>query len=320
MPKTKKFTVAVPAYKPQFLAECIESILGQTFANFELLIVDDASPFDVKGVVAKYEDERIRYYRNDIGFGARDVVGNWNKCLELATGDYIICMGDDDKLMPNCLANYNKAINEHPDINLFHCHTVIIDENSAVTDIQDARPEHESVYAMIFNEHRYLRLQFIGDFLFKTSTLRARGGFYNVPWALFSDNISAHMAAKEGGVVNVSETGFQYRQNRHTISNNTDLVGRLEALKMVRNWYTDFLSEEPKDERDKDYGRLAIASGLPRIEIIASHALADELRKRPWKWLVWLAKGRRYGVTLRMLVKSTLIALSQAGRRADNQS
>jgi len=320
MLKEKRFTIAVPAYKTQFLAECIESILRQTFDDFEVLIVDDASPFDVKGVVDRFSDSRIRYYRNERGYGAKNVVGNWNKCLELATGEYIVCMGDDDKLTADCLANYNEAVIRHPGINLFHCHTEIIDEQSNIVDIQETRPEHESVYAMIFNEHRYLRLQFIGDFLFKTDTLRRRGGFYDTPWALFADNISAHLAAKEGGVINVGKTGFQYRQNRQTISNNTNLEGRLNALKEVRRWYMDFLAEEPADDEDKAYRRLAIESGLPRIEIIANHALAEELRKKPLSWFVWLFKGRRFGVSHRMLLKSTAIAASQARRRNDRKS
>lgn len=83
-----KFSVTVPAYKAQFLAECIDSILAQTYKNFELIIVNDASPQDLDSIVSKYDDPRIRYYKNKVGFGAEHVVGNWNKCLEYATGDY----------------------------------------------------------------------------------------------------------------------------------------------------------------------------------------------------------------------------------------
>ena len=87
-----KFSVTVPAYKAQFLAECIDSILAQTYKNFELIIVNDASPQDLDSIVSKYDDQRIRYYKNKVGFGAEHVVGNWNKCLEYATGDYVIVL------------------------------------------------------------------------------------------------------------------------------------------------------------------------------------------------------------------------------------
>ena len=78
----------VPVYKAQFLAECIDSILAQSYKNFELIIVNDASPQDLDSIVSKYDNPRIRYYKNEVGFGAEHVVGNWNKCLEYAIGDY----------------------------------------------------------------------------------------------------------------------------------------------------------------------------------------------------------------------------------------
>lgn len=100
---TPYFSILIPAFKVSYLKECIESILAQIYKNFEVIIVDDASPYDICSIVSQFNDERIRYYRNEVGFGAYNVVGNWNKCLGFATGDYVICMGDDDKLKPCCL-------------------------------------------------------------------------------------------------------------------------------------------------------------------------------------------------------------------------
>ena len=51
----------VPAYKEQFLAECIDSKLAQTYKNFELIIVNDELLQNWEGIVSKYDDQRIRY-------------------------------------------------------------------------------------------------------------------------------------------------------------------------------------------------------------------------------------------------------------------
>lgn len=83
-----KFSITVPAYKAQFLSECIDSILAQTYKNFELIIVNDASPQDLDSIVSQYDDPRIRYYKNKVGFGAEHVVGNWNKRLECTKNEY----------------------------------------------------------------------------------------------------------------------------------------------------------------------------------------------------------------------------------------
>lgn len=56
-----KFSVTVPAYKAQFLAECIDSILAQTYKNFELIIINDELLQNWEGIVSKYDDQRIRY-------------------------------------------------------------------------------------------------------------------------------------------------------------------------------------------------------------------------------------------------------------------
>lgn len=58
------------------------------------------------------------------------MVDNWNICLGYATGDYAICMGDDDKFLPNCLEEYVRLIAKYPGIGLLHGWTEIIDENS----------------------------------------------------------------------------------------------------------------------------------------------------------------------------------------------
>src|SRR5690606_28530398 len=109
-----KFSIGIPAFKARFLKECIDSILSQTFSDFELIIVNDASPENIDDIVKNYSDSRIRYYVNEKNFGAEQVVDNWNKCLSYALGDYFVLMGDDDLMMPNYLYEFSKLIDRYP--------------------------------------------------------------------------------------------------------------------------------------------------------------------------------------------------------------
>ena len=109
MEETVKFSVTIPAYKDKYLGETIDSVLAQTYSNFEVVIVNDASPYDLDSIVAQYDDPRIRYFKNEKNCGARHVVDNWNICLGHATGEYLICMGDDDNLTPRCLADFRSS-------------------------------------------------------------------------------------------------------------------------------------------------------------------------------------------------------------------
>ena len=171
-----KFSILVPAFKARFLAECIDSILSQTYTNLELIIVNDASPENLDEIVSRYDDARIQYYVNEKNFGAINVVDNWNKCLSYATGGYVICMGDDDKLMPCCLEEYRKLIGKYPEVDVLHGRTIIMNEDSQYTSITNDRAEWESVYSLA--RHRFEGyLQFIGDFCYKRSPLVSCGGF-----------------------------------------------------------------------------------------------------------------------------------------------
>ena len=247
-----KFSITIPAYKRRYLKEAIDSCLSQTYQNFELVIVNDASPEDLDSIVSSYSDKRIRYYKNEKNCGAVNVVDNWNKCLEYAKGEYIICMGDDDRLLPNCLEEYVKLMEKYPSLGVYHAWTEIIDEKGEYKNMTDARPEYESVYSLIW--HRWKgRSQYIGDFLFEVQLLRNNGGFFKLPLAWASDDISAIIAAKERGIANTQKVCFHYRVNSQTISNAGNVICKLHAIEKEQKWYEKFLKNEPDNELDKKY-------------------------------------------------------------------
>lgn len=238
-----RFSITIPAYKAKYLRECIESILSQTYSDFELIIVNDASPENLTSIIETFNDSRIKYFINTKNCGAVNVVDNWNKCLAYAKGDYIICMGDDDKLLPTCLEEYDKLINKFPDLGVYHAWTQIIDENSNIVRLQEMRPEFESVYSMMWGRWSG-RIQFIGDFLFNRKRLIKNGGFYKLPLAWSSDDISAYIAAKDTGIANMQVPGFQYRVNSLTISNTGNIAYKMRAIDEEVDWYRSFLFKD----------------------------------------------------------------------------
>lgn len=258
-----KFSILIPAYKSKFLSEAIDSILSQTYKDFEIIIVDDNSPENLFEIVSRYNDKRIHYFKNKSNCGAINVVDNWNICLGYATGDYVLCMGDDDMLLSNCLQSYYDLINDYPDLGVYHARTLIIDENSEIVDIQEPRPVYENVYSMLYNRLNGRR-QFIGDFLFNTRRLRANGGFYKLPLAWGSDDISVYIAAKKNGIANMQECGFLYRVNSLTISNGGYIHEKLVCLNLEEAWYKNLLdSFSPINvEEEVYYNKLCKNSNL----------------------------------------------------------
>lgn len=94
-------SIGMPTYQgAAHLRQAIESVLDQTFAGFELIVVDDDSADETASIAASYNDPRIRVVRNPARLGPE---GNWNRCLSLATGKYFKLLPQDDLLAPACL-------------------------------------------------------------------------------------------------------------------------------------------------------------------------------------------------------------------------
>ena len=94
-------SVCIPVYMgTEHLRFAIESVLQQTYNDFELLIIDDYSPEDIAGIVNSYQDPRIRFLCNTENLGAEI---NWNRCLKEARGRYFKLLPMDDLLAADCL-------------------------------------------------------------------------------------------------------------------------------------------------------------------------------------------------------------------------
>lgn len=242
------FSVTIPTYKSQFLKETIDSVLSQSCKDFELIIVNDASPDDIDSVVRQYSDSRIRYYVNSSNCGAKDVVDNWNICLSYASGDYMICLGDDDKIKPNCLKDFEDLIRKYPDVDVFHSKAELIDESSHYIKTLSNRPEWESVFSLLYS----FEDSGLGSYLYKVETLRRNNGFYKLPYGWSSDFISAFIAAEEHGIVNTYNTGFQYRENGLSISHDISCIeDKIVANLITRDWVILFI-KKTKNSYDPD--------------------------------------------------------------------
>ena len=98
-----KVSLLIPTYNGEkYLAECLDSVLLQTFSDFEVLVVDDCSTDTTLEIAGEYaaRDNRIRVLRNEKNLG---LVGNWNHCVELASGEWIKFVFQDDLIEPECL-------------------------------------------------------------------------------------------------------------------------------------------------------------------------------------------------------------------------
>ncbi len=131
MEKAPKVSVVTPTYnRADLLPETIESILRQSFSDFEYIIVDDGSADNTREVVMRYakEDPRIQYVYQPNGGDTAAVNHGW----QLAKGRYFVQVNSDDPVLPGLFAEMTAALDAHPDAVVAYCDFQKTDENGAV--------------------------------------------------------------------------------------------------------------------------------------------------------------------------------------------
>ena len=121
-----RFTIGMATYnRAQWLAPAIESVLSQSFTDFEYVIVDDGSTDNTAEVVAGYQDPRIRYFQKPINEGRP---ATRNRVVAESSGAYILWMADDDRLAPGILARYHQALLDDPNIDVLYGNLAVFSE------------------------------------------------------------------------------------------------------------------------------------------------------------------------------------------------
>ncbi len=211
-----KFTFVLPAYKGRYFKDAISSILKQDYANFELIVVDDCSPDPIRQIVSDHNDERITYYCNEQNIGGKDLVAQWNHCLEYAKGDYVILATDDDLYEPNFLSTFVPLIEKYPDVNLFRARILQVDSQNEIKYIDSCYKEYLSPVEFRYHLMHGMKGG-IPQYIFKRSALVEKGGFVNFPKAWASDDATALMMSDKG-VVTSQEHLVRFRWSDINIS------------------------------------------------------------------------------------------------------
>ena len=109
-----RVSIGLPVYNGErFLVQAIESVLAQTFEDFELIVCDNAST-DASGAIAQTyveRDSRVRYFRNASNLGA---ARNFNRTFELSRGEYFKWLAADDLIAPTYLERCLAALGPRP--------------------------------------------------------------------------------------------------------------------------------------------------------------------------------------------------------------
>lgn len=248
-----KISFIMPAWKARFMHEAIASIIAQTNKDWELVVIDDCSPEPLRKIVEDFGDPRIRYVRNEQNLGGKNLVRQWNHCINFAKGEYIVLAADDDLYRPTFCEECIRLANKYPEVDLIHSSVEQIDE--AGKHLWD-----DSILPEFTNKYEYLNwwvtgrsFTCIGNFAFKRTALQEIGGFIDFPCAFGSD-IATPIALSRNGVANTSEMLFCFRQStQHLSADSSRFKEKLEAISQLSEWLQAIDYEIPNNPEDKAF-------------------------------------------------------------------
>lgn len=143
-----KVSILMPIYNTaSYLKEAVDSILAQTYTDFELITLDDCSPDNAREILDQYSDERIVRYKGVTNRGLSNVL---NVGLTMAKGEYIARMDSDDVSFPERLATQIQFMEQHPEVDLCSCGMELFEARSEVWT-RNADPRKVELEALFFS-------------------------------------------------------------------------------------------------------------------------------------------------------------------------
>jgi len=170
-------SVCIPSFnKAEYLGDTIESILCQTYRNFQILVVDNCSTDHTHEMIQSKYRQKLLYYQNHRNIGA---TANFNRCISLAQNDLLMILPADDTLLPRFLETTVEWMVKHPSAGIVATNRYYMDKHSTIRKIDEAFFPGTSVLSREYTIKRILERDGRGVTmpLFRKSCLQAISGF-----------------------------------------------------------------------------------------------------------------------------------------------
>jgi glycosyltransferase involved in cell wall biosynthesis len=162
-------TVVIPCYnQAHFLGEAIESVLSQSYRNFEIIVVDDGSTDNTSEVASHYEEVRLVRQEN------RGLAGARNSGLAEAEGEYLVFLDADDRLLPRALEAGLECFDAHPECALVAGHSNIIGRDGSFRRVVKVESPDRDYYVGLL---KYCHISPPASAMFRRSVFETVGGF-----------------------------------------------------------------------------------------------------------------------------------------------
>jgi hypothetical protein len=214
--------IVIPAYKKMYFEKAILSVANQTCKEFTLYIGNDASPSDFESLIDLYKDQiHIVYKKFDRNLGERDLVAQWERCIDLTGNEsWIWLFSDDDIMDPNCVENFYNTLNQNPQIDLFHFNVIQIDESENIIGNLYSFPELLTIEEFLTGKLKNGYYSTVVEYIFRKSYFFDQARFQNFDLGWCSDDATWIKLGMRMGIKNIDNAKVYWRTSPYNISSN----------------------------------------------------------------------------------------------------
>jgi glycosyltransferase involved in cell wall biosynthesis len=249
----KRLAIIIPAYKAAFFHETLKSIKSQTCQKFTLYIGDDASPNNIFEIVEQYgKDIDIVYKRFDENLGSKDLIAQWNRCIEMSFDEeWLWLFSDDDVMSSNCVELFYKHIESDKQSQLLHFNVDIINGEGKLSAKGDPFPLNMTSVDFFEKRMGSQIFSFAVEYVFTRKLYLDEGKFQVFDLAWCSDDATWVKFAKNKGITTIAKKPLvHWRSSGQNISSlNIDeaiLFRKLNAKKAYLKWALQFFKMNNK--------------------------------------------------------------------------
>ena len=292
--KNPKVTVLMSVYNGEkYLNEAIDSILGQTFKDFEFLIVNDGSTDKTGDILKSYDDPRIKIINNEKNIG---LTKSLNKGLKLARGEYIARQDADDISMPERLEKEVEFLEQNKNVGLVGTDYLFINEKGKVVHIVKCLNGSRELKAKLLKGNQFGH----GSVMLRRECID-RVGTYREEFKFAQDYDFCLRIAEMYDVANISEPLYKWRISIESISVNKKIEQDKYALLAIE------LAKERRQSGKDKLQSLNKEEIYTLLDELISNTKIQDKRKIAEGYCFWsrvLFDGKDYKGAFKLLFKS----------------
>jgi glycosyltransferase involved in cell wall biosynthesis len=272
-----RLAVIIPAYKDRFLEKTLLSLVNQTNRDFKVYIGDDNSPHDLKSICDKYVSQLdMVYVKFENNIGAKDIVNQWVRCIELSKEEqWIWLFSDDDIADSDCVEKFYSTIKaDNAGFDVYRFNTRVINDDDKYLGEAVESPFVDTSANMAYNILMGRRGNSMPDHIF-SRRIYQKYGFVKTDWAQGADWATSIQFSSEKGICTIPGAKVNWRLGNYNISGTIHQHDRAKKIKghiQCLTWIINhFQYMEKQQDAELSYQSIIDAARINLNMIILNH-------------------------------------------------